>query len=232
MKKVFPILSIAVFLCVLTANSFSQTKGRRPAPVPAKVQPASIYGEVEKNVYTNRFFEFKLTVPETWLIQEQEVSDAIKKQGGSMVKGKSTAMDKAFRNAEKRLTMLLTFSKDILGIQNNAIATVGAERAMPTMPFRSGEDYLRLNLQTMRSLQLPADFKFSNTVETDELGTTTFPYVQINRNGYDQRIYSITKKGYALIFTFSYTSEDDLNILRDVLKNADLSWKAPLPPKK
>lgn len=233
MKKIFLAnLLTALFLCIFASSSFSQlSRTGVKKPRSSANQTRTIYGEVDDNVYTNRFFGFKLTIPETWVFQEQEVGDAIKKQGGSMVKGKSNVIDKAFRDAEKRLSILLTFSKDILGMEQNAIVTIGAERATPTIPFRNGNDYLRLNLQTMRNLQLPADFKYSSTIENDTIGTLSIPFIQINRQGYDQRIYSITRKGYALIFTFSYVSDADLNAMREVLRSADLSWN-PAPSKK
>ena len=93
------------------------------------------------------------------------------------------------------------------------------------MQIRDGQDYLRLNIQTLKKLQLPPDYKYSEKIELEKFGNETFYYIDIERAAYRQRIYSTYRKGYALFFTLSYVTDEDLETMRSILKNSDFAWK-------
>lgn len=186
---------------------------------------ADFTGGFDGGVYKNRFFGVKMTMPESWLIQERQVSDAIKDAGTQMVKGKTTATDKAYQQAVQRLTVLFTASKDILGIENNATMIFSAEKSTPLVQVRNGRDYLRFNIQSFKKLQLPPDFKYSETIAAEKFGAETFYSLDVQRATFQQRFYATYRKGYALFFTLTYANQEDLETMKEVLRNSDFAWK-------
>jgi hypothetical protein len=227
MKKNLIIIFSIIALFSLTDDIFAQNKATAGAPseTSRSNSQTDFFGVVEGNTYKNKFFGVKITTPEKWVIQESEVNKAIKQTGSEMVKGKNAQSEKALEQAVQRLTLLFTASKDIIGIENNAIMIFSAEKAPPTMQIRNGEDYLRLTVQSFKKLQLPADFKYSETIGSEKLGGETFHYLDVERTGYRQRFYATARKGYALFFTLSYIGDEDLETMKKVIRNSDFSWK-------
>ena len=232
-KKSLTILS-ATFLLFFAANYALAQKAKPIKPksttnsVSKTIQNDSqkdFFGEIEDNSYKNKFFNVKITLPETWLVQESEVGKAIKKAGEDAIKGKTTQIQNAFDEATQRVSVLFTASKDILGIENNAIMIFAAEKNTPLMQLRNGEDYLRLNIQTFQKMQMPPDFKYSEKIESEKIGSETFYYIDVERAAYKQRLYATYRTGYALFFTLSYTTNEDLEKMRSILKNSDFAWK-------
>ncbi len=223
-------LLVAVFL--LSNYSFAQKRKSKPKPRKVIIEAVStssiqedFLGEVEGSTYKNKFFGVKLILPETWLIQEAQVNDAIKQIGSKSVTGKTSQTQKAYDIAMQRLTVLFTASKDILGIENNATMIFSAEKSPPLVQIRNGQDYLRLNIQSFKKLQLPPDFKYSETIKSEKFGIETFYSLDIERATYNQRFYAIYRKGYSLFFTLTYSAEEDLETMKDVIRNSDFSWK-------
>ena len=232
MKKYLTVFYLLAAVCLFGNYSFAQ-KGRiKPKPRKEIMEAVStsniqkdFLGEVEGGAYKNKFFGIKLNLPESWLIQETQVNDAIKQAGSKSITGKTSQVQKAYNNAMQRLTVLFTASKDILGIENNATMIFSAEKSPPLVQIRNGQDYLRLNIQSFKKLQLPPDFKYSETIKSEKFGTETFYSLDIERATYDQRFYAIYRKGHSLFFTLTYSTEKDLETMKDVLRNSDFSWK-------
>ena len=232
MKNYIKFICLLIFV-FLFANYALAQKSRKKSPqrkeivqAPAKSDgQIGFLGEVEGNTYQNKFFGVKLNIPEPWLIQESEVNDAIKELGSEMVTGKTSQTQKSYKAAVQRLTVLFTASKDILGIENNATFILSAEKSTPLVQIRNGQDYLRFNIQSFKKLQLPPDFKYSETIKSEKFGNETFYYLDVERATYWQRFYAIHRKGYSLFFTLTYSSEKDLETMKGILRNSDFAWK-------
>lgn len=233
MKKNLIFISAIIVLFCATNSGFAQksktAKSKNKTNSVSKVvqdnSQQNFFGEIEGNSYKNKYFGIKIEIPETWLAQESEVGKAIKKVGTDVVKGKTAQTQKAFDEAAQRLTVLFTASKDILGIENNSIMTFAAEKKPPLLQIRNGQDYLRLNIQTFKKLTLPPDFKYSETIKSEKFGGETFYYIDIERTGYQQRFYAIYRKGYSLFFTLTYANEEDLETMKEIIRNSDFGWK-------
>lgn len=219
---------------MLSGVSFSQALKKTSKPVtystkgPKKfVAPkvADFPGEIVGNVYQNRYFNMKIVPPESWLAQSPAVNEAIKTAGAEKTSGKTKAADKAFDEAVQRTTVLFTVTKDILGIQNNALMNVVAERMPPMAQVRDGNDYLRLNIQSFKVITLPPDFKYSEVIQSEKLGNETFYYIDIERTGYFQRFYAIARNGHGILFPMTYLSKEDLEKMKDMLRQSDFVWK-------
>ncbi|HEX8733936.1 MAG TPA: hypothetical protein VF721_01345 [Pyrinomonadaceae bacterium] len=232
MKKHLTLIFSVIALFTLAGHVYAQkrqVKAKPVAPAASKANQtdsrADFYGGFEGSTYKNKFFGLKIEIPEKWVIQESEVNKAIKQTGSEMVKGKTAQTEKALDAAFQRLTVLFTASKDILGMGNNAIMILSAEKAPATVPYRSGKDYLRLNLDSFKRVQLPPDFKYSETINSEKLGNETFYSLDIQRSGFKQRFYATARKGYALFFTLSYMTDEDLETIKGIIRNSDFAWK-------
>ena len=232
MKKSNFVLSVLLAF-VMAGAAYGQTtytvKPPKPAAEPpkplAEIIETQVRGRVESNTYKNEFFGLKFAFPENWIVQGPAVGEAIKSAGSDASKGKTAAVDKAIDKALSRTVVLFTVSKDIMGIADNALFLASAEPSTPLTQFRNGTDYLRISLQTMKQMQLPPDFKYSETIQSETFGRESIPYIQIERLGFRQRIYAIHRRGYAVFFTLSYITETDLNTMRDIFRNGDLAFK-------
>lgn len=221
-----------IALFSLTNHIFAQSKKTVPAKVQAPPADASrnnsqanFLGAFEGGTYKNKFFGVKITVPESWLIQENAANQAIKQAGADAVKGKNEQTEKALDAAVQRLVLLFTASKDILGMDNNAALIFWAEKTSALVQVRNGEDYMRLTVQSFKKVEMPPDFKYSETINSEKLGNEIFYSVDIQRNGYKQRFYATARKGYALFFTLIYISDKDLETMKEALRNSDFAWK-------
>lgn len=233
MKKSLIIIS-SIVLLFLAADYASAQKNKNTKPKNKTnsgskgVQDNSqqnFFGEIEGDSYKNKYFGIKITIPENWLAQESEVGKAMKKLGAAVVKGKTAQTQKAFDEAVQRVTPLFTASKDILGLENNAIMGFAAEKKHPLAQIRDGQDYLRLNIQTFKKLTLPPDFKYSETIKSETFGGETFYYIDVERTNFQQRFYAIYRKGYSLFFTLTFATDEDLETMKEVLRNSDFAWK-------
>ncbi|MDQ3800994.1 MAG: hypothetical protein M3384_16350 [Acidobacteriota bacterium] len=234
MKKNLLLIFAVATLFSLTGGISAQNK----KPVPREVRggigrtsaaPSStqtdFLGGFDANIYKNKFFGVKITVPEKWVIHESEVNKAIKQRGSEVIKGKTEEVDKALEASAQRVTLLFTTSKDIFGMENNAIMVFAVEKGPGLTHFRNGDDYLRMNLQSLKKLDLPPDFKYSEKINSEKLGNETFYYLDMQRNGFRQRGYATARKGYALFFTLSFVTDEDLEMMKDIIRNSDFSWK-------
>lgn len=234
MKKNPVLIFTVIALFSLTGHVFAQSKKAVPPTRSAPAAPAetsrndartNFSGFFDGSTYKNKFFGLKITVPESWIIQESVTNREIKRLGGDSVKGKNEQTEKALDAAIERLTVLFTASKDILGMGNNAIMIFSAEKAPPAMQIRNGEDYMRLTVQSFKRVQLPPDFKYSETISSEKLGNETFYSLDIQRTGYKQRFYATARKGYSLFFTLTYITEADLETMKTVIRDSDFAWK-------
>ena len=233
MKKLTVLLPLIVLLA-LNIQVFPQKRKTSPpksktitATAPKSTQTIAkkdFFGFVEGNAYKNKFFGLKLTIPENWLIQESQFNTELKRIGSEMVTAKNAATQKAFDEAMQQVVILLSGSKDIVGMENNALMVFSAEKKSPLLQIRNGEDYLRLTIQSFKKIRLPADFKYSENIESENFGGETFYSLDVGRDNYKQRLYATYRKGYTLFFTLVYFNENDLETIKEALRKSDFSW--------
>ncbi len=232
MKKVLTIIFSVGVVFFLVNHAAAQKKKAvskkdtaKPVSVPKTSSQENFAGVVDGKVYKNLFFNFKLTIPETWIIQQTEVSEFIEKKGKESLKGKNTTSQQAINKAAQGVSILFTASKDILGIADNAVLIFATEKVGPIPQVRNGHDYLRLSIQSYKMMQLPPDMKYSEKVQSEKFGGETFYYIDVERAGGFFRHYSIYRNGYALLFTMQYVREEDLSALKKILEASDFAWK-------
>jgi len=220
---------ILIFIILFGVSAFAQTKPKPTSkPVSTKTPPkpsASLdLGTVDGAAYTNRYFGFTFSLPETWQIQEQIVNKIIKDTGTRETKAKNAVTQKAFEQAATRVTVLLSAFKNTLGAAENASIVCSLEDMRPIPAVKDGVDYLDLNINTFKRIQLPPDFKYSE-VKAEKLGKTQFAYLEITKTNANQRIYATFRKGYAIFFVLTFNNEEDLETMRRILAQGNFALK-------
>ncbi len=228
MKKVFGIVLFTLFLAAFVS---AQTKPRpKPRPTPAIVpaKPSIDLGTVSGRTYTNETFNFEVTFPDTWLIPGYDFEDYMKKQGfdlglkapDSLPLSSKTKINQAI----KRINILLTAYRSMPGATDNAIVRISAEDLAANPQIKDAVDYFDAIRATYAAMKLPTDFKYSDT-QAEKLGAKQFAFIDTSTAAGKKRMYATVRKGFAIMFTISYTKADDLKTLRETLELGNFALK-------
>lgn len=231
-KVVFVKAVFAAAVILLFDESALAQKSRTP-PKPKKTSTTvtgtfdtqSFLGTVEGSDYKNSFFDIKVSLPPSWIVQEKAVNEEIKEIGNGAVRGKNRTAQKVLDRAAQRVTILFTATKDILGIADNALFNLTVEKPLPPLRFRDGNDYLRVALQSYKLMQLPPDYRYSENIQSETFGGEKFYYIDVERTGFTQRFYVTARKGYAVFFLLQFADPKDLKTMKNLLRNSDFAWK-------
>lgn len=82
-------------------------------------------------------------------------------------------------------------------------------------------DALRI---TYKAMQLPAGFKYSET-QAEKLGKKQFAFLDIETKDDKRRLYATVRNGHARLFSISYTDNEDLEVLRQILTKGNFALK-------
>ena len=228
MRKVFCLVLTALFL---TVSISAQPRARpKPSPTPAVVPAkASIdLGVVDGCTYTNETFNFQVTFPDKWLIPGYDFESYMKKQGFDLglkaPDSLSTNSQATINQAIKRVNILLTAYRSMPGATDNAIVRISVEDLTANPQIKDAVDYFDAIGATYAAMKLPADFKYS-AAKAEKLGAKQFAFLDTSADAGKKRMYATVRKGYAIMFTISYTKDDDLQTLRHVLEQGNFTLK-------
>jgi hypothetical protein len=73
-------------------------------------------------------------------------------------------------------------------------------------------------------MKLPADFVYSDT-KAEKLGRHEFAFLDIDSAAGKKRLYATVQNGFAVLFTLTYSSDDDLQSLRTILADGNFKLK-------
>lgn len=218
MRKVFLVVGVSVFLVI---NGFSQTKSKVtkfPAGVPVKETGVEATGgKVEERTYSNKKFGFEITVPQNWFIGGADFERVLKDSGHDI------GVDLATSKASRSIQVLMTAFRSE-ATSGGAILRVTSEDLKPNPQIRDAVDYFDAITAAYATTKLPPDFVYSAT-KAERLGARQFAYLDTSSTAGKKRMYATVKSGYAIMFTLSYTSDDDLQTLRRILEKGNFALK-------
>ncbi|HQZ95722.1 MAG TPA: hypothetical protein PLP21_05355 [Pyrinomonadaceae bacterium] len=218
MRKVFLVVGVSVFLVI---NGFSQTKPKVtkfPAGVPVKETGVEATGgKVEERTYSNKKFGFEITVPQNWFIGGADFERVLKDSGHDI------GVDLATSKASRSIQVLMTAFRSE-ATSGGAILRVTSEDLKPNPQIRDAVDYFDAITAAYATAKLPPDFVYSAT-KAERLGARQFAYLDTSSTAGKKRMYATVKSGYAIMFTLSYTSDDDLQTLRRILEKGNFALK-------
>jgi hypothetical protein len=194
------------------------------APAKSVAKPAAKSavdkGEIAWKTYTNKTFNFAITLPETWLIPGDDFEEFVKKQGFDLSleapKAASEIVQSRLDQAASRVHLLLTAYKMMPGSNENAILRVSVEDLKPLPQIKDAVDYFDLMRETFKAVKLPPDFKYSET-QAERLGKMQFGYLDTSNSAGKKRMYATVRNGYAVMFTLTYNNAEDLETMKTVL---------------
>jgi hypothetical protein len=226
MRKVFRILLVVV---LASTPSLAQ---RKPIQKPASVKPPAVVpvkeivdnGGVSGRTYTNERLNFSVTFPDTWLVPDNDFEGYMKKQGFdlSLKAPDNLGMaEKAKINQSlKRVQILVTAYRSMPGSTENAIMRVSAEDLKAYPHVKDAVDYFDLMRAVFKTMKLPPDFKYSET-DAEKLGSHQFAFLDVSSKAGKKRMYATVRNGFAILFTLTYTEDNDLQTMRQILTDGN-----------
>jgi len=221
-----------VFICTAFAViSNAQTHVRpRPKATPAivPVKPGVDKGSVSGRTYANETFRFEVTFPDTWLLPGDDFEDFMRSKGIDMSLKAPDSLPPASRakmnSALQRVIVLATAYRSMPGTAGNAIVRISAEDLSANPQIKDAVDYFDAMRASFVAMRLPADFKYSET-QAEKLGMQQFGFLDVTTKDGKKRMYATVRNGYAIMFTLTYSSDDDLATFRSVLAGGNFALK-------
>ena len=229
MKIVFAIL--AVWSCLgVTAYAQRRHVSKRPTAKPraAAPTPSAVPVKPVNRTFTSVLHGFSITFPDNWYIADDKFAEKVEEKGIDLsLKAPDTddalakaRLERSLQNVEILVTAVRTASDS----GSNAIIRVSAENLILKPQVRDAVDYFDLMRSMFRSIKLPADFKYSET-QAEQLGTHQFAFLDISTNAGKKRMYATVRNRFAIMFTLSYTNDEDLRALQQMLTTATFGVK-------
>lgn len=213
---------ICTSVMFLASSMNAQTKPKVtkfPAGVPAKESGIEATGgKVEERTYSNKKFGFEVTVPENWFIGGPDFEKIVKENGHDL------SVDIATSRANRSIDVLMTAFRSEPGATDGAILRVIAENLKANPQIRDAVDYFDAVTAAYATSKLPADFVYSST-KAEKLGVKQFAYLDTSSGSGKKRMYATVRKGVAIMFTLSYTRDQDLQTLRRILETGNFALK-------
>ncbi len=179
------------------------------------------YGSVENNIYKNDYFSMVIKLPEGWAVHDQESRQHIQDQGNKMVVGDDKNLKAIVRASELSTVYLFSTSKHPIGapVTSNPTIQCIAERIRHMPGIQKGEDYLFHAKKFLEQGQM--EISFPHEISTELIGGHSFGLLQTEipmmGTTIRQKIYATVIKGYALLVTESFTTDDESSELDSIL---------------
>ncbi len=179
------------------------------------------FGTFNKSVYSNQYFGLSVTVPDGWSVQDREAQARLTKAGSAAVAGDDKNLKAVLKASELHMVQLLTVFQHPLGtpVTFNPSFMGMAEMVRQLPGIQRGKDYQFQMKQTLASSQMKVSFP--KETYTERIGGVDFDVMetQMGVRGIvvKQRYYSTIKKGYALSFVTSFTTDEEEASLKKAL---------------
>ncbi len=185
-------------------------------------------GELDGKIYTNKSLHFAIELPEEWIVPGADFEAQIKEQGINLALETPQAVkanaQKTLAQAANRVGILLTAYKISPDTAENAILRVSIEDLRAVPQVKDAVDYFDLMRQTFQIVKTSSDFKYSET-GAERLGKMQFGFLDTSTAAGKKRMYATVRGGFALMFTLTYKSENDLETVKNVLANGNFRLK-------
>lgn len=223
---VFLILTcIAAFALGQTGKKTTPAAAKRPAAVPVATGAKN---PVSTRTYTNHSMGFGVTFPDGWLISDDKFDAEMKKTGFDLslrAPENVGAVDRIrFERSLKNVSVLVTAYRATGTAANGAIVRVSREDLGSNPQIRDAIDYFDAMRNQFKAMKLSPDLNYSET-QAEKLGKWQFAFLDISSNAGRKRLYATVRRGYAILFSLSYTTDEDLQTVRQILSNGNFALK-------
>lgn len=186
------------------------------------------YGHIENNTYLNSFFRLELTIPDNWIIQNQEQTENLTKLGKELVAGDDENLKAVLNAAEINTANLLTVFQYELGstVDYNPNFMLITENLKNAPGTKTGSDYLF----QARKLINQSQFQYSHiddVFEKQVIGNKDFYTMNLSMNYMGLEIkqiyYATVTDRFGLSLIVSYTTEEQKKDLEKMISSIAFS---------
>ncbi len=205
---------IVVFLCMIAFDGCAKKNVERIDG-----------GKVEGSQYRNESLRFTLNIPSDWSVQDRQMQEEMRQKGEKMLSGDDKNMQAMFESSKPQLVDLVTIFKYPRGSPVAFNPNLGgvAESVLQAPGVRTGGDYLFHYRRILEASQLK--FSFTRDVYTETIGGAEFHVLTTEMSPLPtvvvkQEHYATIRKGYAVAFVLSFTTDQEREALRGILNTA------------
>ena len=110
------------------------------------------------------------------------------------------------------------------GYPDIAVVRISVEDLSPNPQIKDAVDYFDAIRAMYKTMKLPPDFKFSER-QAEQLGSAQLGYLDASSSAGKKRMYAIVRGTRAILFTISYTKDEDLQTFRGVIEQGNFTLK-------
>lgn len=179
------------------------------------------YGVLKEGLYTNKYFNMSIQLPQDWAIQSKAAQKQIMESGMEMVTGDNKNLKQALKANEQQSLNLFAVFKHKLGtpVRFNPSIIAVAEKVSHTPGIERGADYNFHVKNLLKSGKLP--YQFTDETYTQDISGISFDImpatITTNEIEVSQKYFSARIKDYVLGFVISYTTPAEENSLNDII---------------
>lgn len=179
-------------------------------------------GKLEGSVYTNEFFNMKLTVPSQWVVGGEAEQRRLREGGSQTIKTNNPIKDWAIKSSEQRTTQLLLVSKGAWGTTPlNSSVICMAEQIPALSTVSRGSEYLASMKNMLQYSNV--SMRISKDVYPVEVGGKLFYALNVAAKAgpmeIPQTYYAYVSHGYALVFITTTFSDEDRDVIDNMIKS-------------
>ncbi|MFH2046882.1 MAG: hypothetical protein ABIK92_17265 [Pseudomonadota bacterium] len=188
-------------------------------------QKAIDFGKYESGVYTNTYFKLKVKVPDSWYVMDDESRIELTRKGGKLVAGKDKNLNAVLEAADLNSVNLLFASEHPPGapVASNPSLMLIAEKVKHVPGIVRGKDY---HFHTKKMLAGSAvEVSYPKEIYEEQIDNISFDVLEIQiimgENTILQKQYVTIMNGYAVLFGLTYTDDDGLKKLDEIISAID-----------
>ena len=232
MRKIFAMVSLVLSFVVCVSSQVHRSPRTTPTPSQVPVKPPTVrdpdLGTLVGRTYSNKKYKFQLVFPDSWLVPDGDFEDYMKSRGfdlGLKAPETLTSTSQAKVNqALKNVTVLVTGYRSLPGTPKNAVMRVSIEDLSLKPQIDDAVDYFDAMRVSFQTLKLPEDFKYSET-QAEKLGAMQFGFLDASTKVDKRRMYATVSNGHAILFTLTYSADEDLATMRHILEIGNFDYK-------
>ncbi|MDO9255965.1 MAG: hypothetical protein Q7U54_10670 [Bacteroidales bacterium] len=195
-------LSALILFAIIASTCYSQSK-----PIDFD------YGRIENSKYLNSYFDFEITIPANWIIQNKEQMEKMAKAGMDMVVGDDANLKAAVKVSEINTANLLVVNQYERGsaVDYNPGLVIVAENIKEYPGIKTGSDYLFQVRKLLNQSQVKYDYI---DTETSRESISGIDFYKMNAGieymgiGIKQIYYSTVLKGFSLNVIISFINDE------------------------
>jgi hypothetical protein len=216
-------LSLLLSLLLLGPTAFGQSGTKDHPAVPDVVESKSLdLGQLDGVNYTNDYFGFSLSVPQTWTVVSAQRVKTVVDQLSKQITGDQNKKDQIDASMQ-RSVILLSVTKVPAGQPDNAAFMLVAER-LPLSSLKTGVDVIELMKTAFKGTNVNPEFQGETQIE--RIGGADFAVARIKNTTpagtFLQKVYVTTKYGYAIELFYTYLNEADLAAFDSIVASMKL----------